>query len=62
MTMTEFMELAKQADILIVFFSFCAIVCAGWGYLIAEIIFGIYDGLKSWRKKRREKKAQADKE
>lgn len=59
--MTEFMEMAKQADILIVFFSFCAIVCAGWGYLIAEI-FGSYDGLKSWRKKRREKKAQADKE
>lgn len=59
MTMTEFMEMAKQADILIVFFSFCAIVCAGWGYLIAEIIFGIYDGLS---KKRREKKVQADKE
>jgi len=57
--MTEFMEMAKQADILIVFFSFCAIVCAGWGYLIAEIIFGIYDGLS---KKRREKKVQADKE
>lgn len=59
MTMTEFMEMAKQADILIIFFSFCAIVCAGWGYLIAEIIFGIYDGLS---KKRREKKVQADKE
>lgn len=58
--MTEFAEMARQYDYIFLFFIFCGLIGAGWGYIIAGIVNGIRDLWKWLRKKRAERKAAVD--
>jgi hypothetical protein len=55
--MTEFAEMARQYDYIFLFFIFCGLIGAGWGYIITGIFNGIRDLWKRLRKKMSERKA-----
>lgn len=58
--MTEFAEMARQYDYIFLFFIFCGLIGAGWGYIIAGIFNGIRDLWKWLRKKMISRKAAVD--
>lgn len=58
--MTEFAEMARQYDYIFLFFIFCGLIGAGWGYIIAGIVNGIRDLWKWLRKKLVGRKAASD--
>lgn len=58
--MTEFAEMARQYDYIFLFFIFCGLIGAGWGYIIAGIVNGIHDLWKRLRKKLADRKAAVD--
>lgn len=58
--MTEFAEMARQYDYIFLFFIFCGLIGAGWGYIITGIISGIRDLWKWLRKKLADRKAAVD--
>lgn len=57
--MTEFAEMARQFDYIFLFFIFCGLNGAGWGF-IAGIVNGIRDLWKWLRKKLADRKAVVD--
>ena len=60
--MMEFAEMARQCDYIFLFFIFCGLTGAGWGYIITGIISGIRDLWKWLRKKMADRKATGDAE
>ena len=58
--MTEFAEMARQYDYIFLFFIFCGLIGAGWGYILTGIISGIRSLWKRLRKKRADRKAAVD--
>lgn len=58
--MTEFAEMARQYDYIFLFFIFCGLIGAGWGYIIAGIVNGIRNLWKWLRKKMAGRKAAVD--
>lgn len=58
--MTDFAEMARQYDYIFLFFIFCGLIGAGWGYIIAGIISGIRDLWKRLRKKMADRKVAVD--
>ena len=58
--MTEFAEMARQYDYIFLFFIFCGLIGAGWGYIITGIASGIRDLWKWLRKKLADRKAAGD--
>ena len=52
------MTLSHLADLIIVI-GFFSIICAAVGHVIGELICLIADCIRDWRKKRKERKAQA---
>lgn len=60
--MMEFAEMARQCDYIFLFFIFCGLIGAGWGYIITGIISGILDLWKWLWEKMADKKAVAESE
>lgn len=58
--MMEFAEMARQCDYIFLFFIFCGLIGAGWGYIITGVISGIRDLWKLLRKKMADRKAAGD--
>ena len=58
--MMEFAEMARQCDYIFLFFIFCGLIGAGWGYIITGVISGIRDVWRWLRKKMADGKAAGD--